>query len=142
MSLREFSKLLEKKVNPMGSRDAALKQYYCSIRNELPCSWSLRRKILWQIRESVDNYLKENPEADIATIEERFGNARTIAASYIDAQDAPELLRKLRIKKRVIVIIAGAVAAILLIWSAAVIWAAMDAKDAHDGDIEVIIGEK
>lgn len=119
----------------MGNLDAALKQYYRNIRSELPCSWGQRNRILRQIRESVDNYLEENPDADFAAIEAHFGNAQTIASSYIDVQDAPELLRKMRIKKRVIAIVAGAMAVVLLIWGAAVVWAALDAKGAHDGHI-------
>ena len=79
----------------MGNLDAALKQYYRNIRSELPCSWGQRNRILRQIRESVDNYLEENPDADFAAIEAHFGNAQTIASSYIDVQDAPELLRKM-----------------------------------------------
>lgn len=117
----------------MGNRDAAMKQYYRSIRGELPCSWGQRNRILRQIRESVNNYLEENPDADFAAIEAHFGNAQTIASSYIDTQDAPELLRRMRIKKRVIAVIAGAMAVVLLIWGAAVVWAALDAADRHDG---------
>jgi hypothetical protein len=126
----------------MGNRDAALKQYYRSIRSELPCNWGQRNRILRQIRESVDNYLEENPDADFAAIEAHFGNAQTIASSYIDVQDAPELLRKMRIKKRVTAIIVGAVAVVLLIWGAAVVWAMIDVGDSNDGGIEVIVGEK
>ena len=126
----------------MGNRDAALKQYYRNIRSELPCSWGQRNRILRQIRESVDNYLEENPGAGFAAIEAHFGNAQTIASSYIDVQDALELLRKMRIKKRVTAIIAGAVAVVLLIWGAAVVWAMIDVGDSNDGGIEVIVGEK
>lgn len=117
----------------MGNLDAALKQYYRSIRGELPCSWGQRSRILRQIRESVDNYLEENPDADFAAIEAHFGNAQTIASSYIDAQDAPELLRKMRIKKRVITIIAAAMAVVLLIWGVAVVWAIVDTENRNDG---------
>lgn len=126
----------------MGNLDAALKQYYRNIRSELACSWGQRNRILRQIRESVDNYLEENPDADFAAIEAHFGNAQTIASSYIDVQDAPELLRKMRIKKRVIAIIAGAMAVVLLIWGAAVIWAIVDTESRNDGYMDVIVGEK
>ena len=126
----------------MGNLDAALKQYYRSIRGELPCSWGQRSRILRQIRESVDNYLEENPDADFAAIEAHFGNAQTIASSYIDAQDAPELLRKMRIKKRVIAMIAGAMAVVLLIWGAAVIWAIYDHSNTNQGYVEVVTGKK
>lgn len=123
----------------MGNRDAALKQYYRSIRGELPCSWGQRSRILRQIRENVDNYLEENPDADFAAIEAHFGNAQAIASSYIDAQDAPELLRKMRIKKRVIAIVAGAMAVVLLIWGVAVVWAMVEAKGSYDGGAQEVI---
>ncbi len=52
------------------------------------------------------------------------------------------LLRRMRIKKRVIAIIAGAMALVLAIWMLAVAWAIIDKQDVDNGYLTVQSGEK
>ena len=56
-----------------------------------------KAKVLAEIESNVNAYLCENPSADIASFEERFGAPVQIAASYVDELEAPELLQKLTI---------------------------------------------
>ncbi len=126
----------------MGNLDAALKRYYRDIRNELPCSRKMRNQILQQIRENVTLFLEQNPSADFDAVQNRFGTAQEIASSYIEDQNAPALLRRMRIKKRVIAIIAGAMALVLAIWMFAVAWAVIGEQRADGGHIIVESGEE
>ncbi len=126
----------------MGNLDAALKRYYRDIRKELPCSRKMRNQILQQIRENVSLFLEQNPSVDFDAVQNRFGTAQEIASSYIDDQNAPALLRRMRIKKRVIAIIAGAMALVLAIWMLAVAWAIIDKQDVDNGYLTVQSGEK
>lgn len=109
----------------MDSRDAALKRYYRSIRSYLPSSPKLKRKILAEIETNIIAYLQENPDADFATIEARFGASEQIASAYVDELGTPELLKKLHIRKRVLTITIGAITIILILWLSVVGWAAI-----------------
>lgn len=102
----------------MGNLDAALKRYYRSIRKDIPCSYKTKKRIMQQIQESVGLFLEQNPDADFTAIQLHFGEPQTIAMSYIEDQDAPELLRKMRIKRKVIAIVVGTMALIVAIWLA------------------------
>lgn len=119
----------------MGNLDAALKRYYRSIRKDLPCSYKMKKRVMQQIQESVDLFLEQNPDADFEAVQSHFGEPQTIALSYIEDQDAPELLRKMRIKKKLIAIVAGVMALILTIWLVALVWAVVDTKETNDGHI-------
>ncbi len=117
----------------MGNLDTALKRYYRSIRKDLPCSYKMKKRIMQQIQESVDQFLEQNPDADFDAVQLHFGEPQTIALSYIEDQDAPELLRKMRIKKSVLAIVACTMALIVAIWLAVAVWGIIDAKDTTNG---------
>ena len=117
----------------MGNLDTALKRYYRSIRKDLPCSYKMKKRIMQQIQESVDQFLEQNPDADFDEVQLHFGEPQTIALSYIEDQDAPELLRKMRIKKSVLAIVACTMALIVAIWLAVAVWGIIDAKDTTNG---------
>ena len=97
-----------------------LRGYYSSIRSWLPCPRKMKRIILSDIRENVEFYLEENPDATIAQIQNHFGNPQQIAASYVSDLDMTKLLRDLRLRKRiftaVITAVSAALIAALLLW--------------------------
>jgi len=119
----------------LGNRNVALKRYYRSIRNCLPSSHKLKAKVLAEIESNINAYLLENPSADIASIEARFGAPKQIAASYIDELETPELLKKFHIRKRILTIIISAVAIILVLWLGVVGWSAITEYYDSNGDI-------
>lgn len=87
----------------------------------------------------MDNIIlfqEQNPKADFLEIQTHFGTAQEIASSYIDDQDAPALLRKMRIKKRVFVIIAGTMALILAAWLTVAVWAILDTNQTNNGHVD------
>lgn len=125
----------------MGNLDTALKRYYRSIRKGIPCSYKMKKRIMQQIQESVGLFLEQNPDADFDAVRLHFGEPQTIALSYIEDQDAPELLRKLRIKKKIIAVVVGVIVAILVIWGIAVVWAVIDSADTNNGYFDIIVTE-
>lgn len=126
----------------MGNLDTALKRYYHSISKELPCPRKTRVKIMQQIQSSVNLFLEQNPDADFHDVQVHFGEPQTIALSYIEDQDTPELLRKMHIKRKIIAIVATTMALILAIWMSVAIWGVIDTNDRNNGHIIVDIGEE
>ena len=125
----------------MGNLDAALKRYYRSIRKDLPCSYKMKKIIMQQIQESVGLFLEQNPDADFAAVQLHFGEPQIIALSYIEDENAPELLQKMHIKKRILAIIASAVALALVMWMAVVAWGIISEQQTKEGHIIVDIIE-
>ena len=119
----------------MDRNDSALKRYIRSISDALPCSVRAKTQIVSQIRESIDDYLQENPEADFAAVQAHFGTPQEIAASYVDDQDTATLLHKMSIKKKVLVIVAGVMAAIFLMWIGYITWSVTDSRNSTRGII-------
>lgn len=111
----------------MKANDRALKRYYRDIRSWLPCSRKNEKRILEQIRSSVEGYLEQNPEADINRVQTEFGSPQTIAASYVENMGAAEILKDLRLRRRIFAAVASAVAIILLLWAGVVTWAGIRA---------------
>lgn len=126
----------------MGNLDTALKRYYRSIRKDLPCSYKMKKRIMQQIQESVGLFLEQKPNTDFAVVQLHFGEPQTIALSYIEDQDVPELLRKMRVKRKVIAIVAGTMALVLALWMAVVVWDIVDAEQTTGDHIIVDIGEE
>lgn len=126
----------------MGNLDTALKRYYRNIRKDLPCSYKMKKRIMQQIRESVDQFLEQNPDADFDAVQLHFGEPQTIALSYIEDQDAPELLRRMRIRKKVLAIVAGTMALVLAVWMVAMVWAVINEQQTTGGHVIVDIGEE
>ena len=127
----------------MSSLNRSLKHYYRQIRSWLPCSRKLKKQILAQIESSISAYLQEHPSADIAEIKARFGEPQQIAAAHVDELGASDLLRDLRVKRKVVGIIATFAAALVILWATAVTIAVIDAHMAlHDDFIVVYTDEK
>ena len=124
----------------MDRNHSTLKRYIRSISNALPCSGKTKKQIVSQIRESIDGYLLENPEADLATLQAHFGTPQQIASSYVDSQETSALLRKMRTRKYILSIFAGVMAIFLLIWSGVVFWKTVDTQKSASGQVEFILG--
>ena len=112
---------------------AALRRYYRSIRDWLPCKGQQKRRILAEIRSSVASYLENHPEADFSQLEAHFGTPQQIASGYVEDLNTEETLRALRIRRKVFTVIAAGVLAALLIWGGAVAWAIIDENISDNG---------
>lgn len=96
-----------------------LKKYFWEIKCAIPCGKS-RRKMLRDLRCSVENFLEENPDATYETVVNHFGTPAQIADTYMEETPPKELQQQLRIRKRIIGLVAGLVAAVVLIWATGV----------------------
>ena len=76
--------------------------------------------MLRDLRCSVKNFLEENPDATYETVVNHFGTPAQIADTYMEEIPPKELQRQLRIRKRIIGLVAGLVAAVVLIWATGV----------------------
>lgn len=120
---------------PVGNRNIALKRYYRSIRNHLPSSHKLKAKVLSEIENNINEYLRENPSADIASIEARFGAPEQIAIAYVYELGTPELLKKFHIRNKILTITISAIAIVLILWLGVVSWSAITEYYDSNGDI-------
>lgn len=122
-----------------------LKQYYRQIQRALPCNGNYKKRLIRELKESVDSYLKEHPDADIKAVETRFGSPEQIAAACSTEMDTSEIVNNYRLRKWIITIVAAAAAVALALWITALITASMDAADDAGGYIEtgsVVIEEE
>ena len=82
-----------------------------------------------------------NPNADFEAVQLHFGAPKEIAASYIHEQDAAALLNTVQIKKKILAIVAGTMALVLLMWAGSVAWAIAD-QHANMHRTIVVVTEK
>lgn len=115
------------------------KKYLRHVRSMLPCSRKTKKLIVAQIGSDISSYLEEHPEADYNTLLSRFGTPETIAISYIDSTDAPEVLKKMHTRKWILSAFAIALALGILIWASAVIYAVIENEQSNGGHVEVVI---
>lgn len=112
-----------------------LKQYYRSIEKRLPAG-SHKKRFIQELQASVDAWLDQNPSADFGTVQERFGTPEKIAADYSGEIDTQEVMKKFKLRKWIISIIAGVAALALVIWLVVAIVAYINFHDSKNGYIE------
>ncbi len=100
----------------MGKCNSAVRRYLRLVRSWLPCSGKMKREIMQKIRIQAETFVAENPNADYAALEARFGTPKQIASSYVDEMGTDQLLEHLRIRKNILRIVTFGVLAIVLIW--------------------------
>ena len=120
----------------MGGNGATVKCYLRGVSDALPCGRKVKKQIVSQISDSIENYLQENPNADFEMIQSHFGTPQEIATSYINEQDLSALINKMRVRKKVIAIVAGVMAAMLLLWIGSVVSETIYSRKAVNGYFE------
>ena len=120
----------------MKTNDPALKRYYKAIYSWLPCSRKLKKQIIGQIQNCVEDYLAQNPDTDITQLKNHFGDPQAIAATYVENTGTAEILKDLRIRKRIVRIVTSITAAILIMWASVVTWAIVEETYTLNGAVE------
>ena len=120
----------------MGKHNGARRRYLWEIRGWLPCSGKLKRGILDRIENTVLEYLIENPEASYEDLTERFGVPQQIAATYVEEMGTNELLRDLRIRRRIVRAVTAAALSVVILWAGLVIASYVD----HRRDVNGYLG--
>ena len=100
----------------MAELNVDLNRYCREVKKWLPCSGDNKHRIVNQIRDQVLHFLDENPGADFIQIQERFGTPQQIAAAAVNEMDTCQLLEDLRLRRRLVSIIAAGLAVIALAW--------------------------
>ena len=116
-----------------------LLRYLWKVRGELPGNRRQKKQILSRGESSVRDFVTENPNADYAAIEQRFGTPQQIAASCIEEMDAQELTLQLRIRKTIVRIVAATALVLVLLWAGVVVTALIRHVKAMNGYL--IVGE-
>lgn len=123
-------------------REKQLRKYYRSIRSWLPCSGKLKKRIICDIESTIHGYLDENPSADFAEIEQRYGTPQQIAATYIDEMGTLELMKQLKIRRRITHAIFAATAIVVVLWTTALTIALIDSHKSASRHYHVTITEE
>lgn len=81
---------------------------------------------------SVRDYASKNPEADYSEITARFGTPQQIASSYVDEMETTDLIQELRVRKKIVGIVALIAVIIVALWINLVVVSYADhAKNTH-----------
>jgi uncharacterized protein DUF6120 len=97
----------------MNSINKQLSVYYSKIEAELVCSKKEKKRLLGELRNSIDLYLRENPEVDMNGIVQYFGSPYEIANSYISTVDGKAINKQYKRHKIVIIVFLIAVLCII-----------------------------
>ena len=125
----------------MGMNDRQLRRYLRQIRSMLPCGGKRRRELMDNVRSGATRYLEEHPDATAEQVMAYFGAPEAIAASYVESAGTAEILRAVRIRRKITAMVAVVLLVILLSWAAVVTWAVLDAYRDVRGDILVTTTE-
>ena len=107
----------------MMMHNAQARRYLREIQECLPCTGKVKRGITRKINGMIDDAMLDESDLTYEMLVKRFGTPQQIASSYVDEMDTPELLRKLRIKKKVFAVVCATAAIILAIWIGVVVTA-------------------
>lgn len=114
-----------------------LKQYYREIAKKLPVGRKQKQQISLAITQSVEDYLAAHPLADFQAVQAHFGSPQEIAATYIENMTTPEILKKFRFRKTVLIVLCATAATALLLWGSIIVYAIV--KDANSGESFLIV---
>lgn len=130
----------------MSTSKRELRKYLRQIKAELFCPREMRKRILGELKGNVAAYLQEHPEATFTDIRENFGSPQQIAASYVEELSTPELIQKLKLRRRIlrsVVAIVGAAALLCIaLWISAIVTALISVHNSSDPYIETYIVEE
>ena len=84
-----------------------LKTYYRQIRRWVPCGGKWKRRMMQGIISTIEAYRAECPEADFEALQMHFGTPQQIAAAFVDEMQTQQLLKELRIRRRIMRIVSG-----------------------------------
>lgn len=117
------------------------KRYLRQVRKWLPFGGKMKREMMAQIAGCVDDFLEEAPEASFERLCERFGSPQTIAAAYIDSAETTEILRRLRIRRKIVLAVVAAALAMVAIYASVVAYFVWDTMYGYGEEGPIVIIE-
>lgn len=100
----------------MNAAERAARRYCRKVRSWLP-GGKMRRYVMTQIRETVQEFVQEHPDADVAAIQAQLGTPQEIAAAYVENMETAAVLKGLRIRRRVLFAVCATMLVILISWT-------------------------
>lgn len=113
--------------------NADVQRYLREIKADIPCAGKRKRDILNRINEIIGGYLEENTDPGYDELTARFGTPKQIVTSCLEEMDAGELIKRLKIKRKIVGIVAAAAAAVVVLWAVVVSIAYINHKEDGDG---------
>ena len=123
----------------MNTAERAARRYYRKVRSWRP-GGKMRRYVMTQIRETVQEFVQEHPDADVAAIQAQLGTPQEIAAAYVENMETAAVLKGLRIRRRVLFAVCATMLAILISWTVLVTVETARAREADErSHVEIYI---
>ena len=85
--------MIKQTGKPLSARqkEALCRRYCRQVKHHLPCSGTVRKPILNQLRESVFSYLEEHSSADLKELYTHFGTPEDFASNVLENLDGKQL---------------------------------------------------
>ncbi len=83
--------------------DKELKNYYSQIERLLFCDRKKKKEFLCQLKENVEDFLSDMPEATMEDIKKAFGTPESICGSFIENTDSVKIKKQIQLKKVLII---------------------------------------
>lgn len=122
----------------METTNRAARRYCRSVRSWLP-SGKMRRTIMTQIKDTVNEFIQQHPDADDEAIQAQLGSPQEIATAFVENMGAAEVLKGLRVRRRILAAVLAALFIILLSWTCLVARATIREDANANGSITVIV---
>lgn len=115
-----------------------VRRYVRAVSGFLPCSGKVKKPLLDTLRAQAEEYIADG--GDAAALEQRFGTPQQVAAAWVDEMDTSELLAELHIHRRIVMVVALVLAAVLVIFTGVLVWQQyMIHKDLSGWNEEIIM---
>ncbi|MBR6982010.1 MAG: hypothetical protein IKH75_00525 [Ruminococcus sp.] len=109
-------------------------QYINQIKKLLFCSSKDRKKFLKEFNDNIDDFLKDNPEANIEELQKAMGTPQEIADGFLGNANTKDIKKRTSIVR--VLIIIGVVGILILAITLLGLW--LDAREARVGNHGVI----
>lgn len=83
--------------------DKELKNYYSQITRLAVCERKKKKDFLLELKENIEEFVSDSPEATLEEIEKLFGTPEVIAQSLVSNTDSAKIRKQVQIKKAVVV---------------------------------------
>lgn len=120
----------------MRPANKAARRYLRIVRQLLPCGKKTRTAILAGITASLSAYLEQFPDATYSELEAKYGPPQQIAAAYVENAGTADILKEMRVRRRMLELISFTVTMVLVIWLVFVILAFIDIRGQTHGHTE------
>ena len=108
---------------------AEINSYLAEISASLLCGEKEKKEFISCLKNDIQAFLEEKPDAQIADITAVFGSAETISRSFMENSDPKAIAKKLKLKKYII----AAIVLVLVIYALFVVISLIDVHDEAHG---------